>query len=80
MVEADIPKEMLTAFKAFSENVDYAFTNYELFKGHEGQYAAIGNRAILGFSEDRGGLEEEFKQVNGLFIELITPENLHWIL
>ena len=80
MVEVDIPKEILTAFDAFSENVDYAFANYELLKRHEGQYVAIGNKAVLGFSDDREILEEEFKHVNGLFIELITPENLLWIL
>jgi hypothetical protein len=41
---------------------------------------AIAERKILGYSDDLDSLIKEFGSIKGLYVDLITPDNLIWIL
>ncbi len=79
MEETTIPMELLSSFKKYAENFEWAQQNFETLQEHVGKYVAIANKEILGFGDDKKSIEKKFKNVDGLFIDLITP-TLLWIL
>ncbi len=80
MEEITLPAELLNSFRKYAENFEWAKENFETLQEHVGKYVAIANKQILGFGEDRKSLEEKYKNADGLFVELITPKMILWIL
>ena len=77
MESIEVPSDVLRKFKKFQENFEFANKNLERIQEHLGEYVAIGNGEILGFSEDKMALLRKFASVEGLFVSLITPSNIN---
>ena len=80
MENLGLPVEVLNNFREFNRSVRILMDNYQLLKGHEGEYVAIGKGKILGFSDKRKALLQKYGDAEGLLIEFITPSNIPWIL
>lgn len=75
-----IPQEVLEDFKRYANNAKFANEKYQELKRHVGEYVAIADGKILGYSFSKDELFEKYGNTTGVFIDLITPENLVWIL
>lgn len=75
-----IPPEVLDDFAEYVKNTRYANSMYQELKDHVGHFVAVADGKILKYSLDKDELTAEFGHLKGLFIDLITPENLIWIL
>lgn len=75
-----IPLEVLEDFTEYAKNAEYANSIYQELKSHVGYFVAIAEGRILGYSSDKEELTEKFGNIKGVYIDLITPENLIWIL
>ncbi len=80
MVEVAIPTEFITSFKKFAANFEWANENFNLVKDHVNEYVAVADKEILGFAKTIEELQEKFGNIDGIYIDLITPELLLWIL
>ncbi len=80
MQEIEIPPEEIDKLVKFKENFAIFNKKYSELQEHLGEYVAIGDGRVLGFSSDVEVLLNEYKNVPGLFVRLITPKNIHWIL
>lgn len=80
MENVTVPPDVLASFVKFGNNVRFLKENYRLLQDHIGKYVAVGDGQILGFSEKRDILLDKYSNVEGLFIEFITPSNIAWIL
>jgi len=80
MENSTIPQQMIRSFEKFRNNYNLLNENFELLKKNEGKYVAIGNGKILGFSDSRESLVKKYGSIEGIYIDLITPSNILWIL
>lgn len=80
MVEVVIPEELIIDLRKFAANFEWANENFNLLKDHVNEYVAVADQKILRFSKSREELEDEFGKKEGIYIDLITPEYLMWIL
>lgn len=80
MVEIAIPEEFIVDLRKFAANFEWANKNFNLLKDHINEYVAIADEKILEFSSKREELQDKFGKIKGLYIDLITPEYLQWIL
>lgn len=80
MVEIAIPEEFIVDLRKFAANFEWANKNFNLLKDHINEYVAIADEKILEFSSKREELQGKFGKIKGLYIDLITPEYLQWIL
>ena len=67
-------------FKKFYKNFEYANSVYKELRDHINEYVAISNSRILGYSKDKQVLLKDFGRSSDIFIDLITDENIKWIL
>ena len=75
-----IPKEKIDELINLRENFRTYNRLYKDLQEHMGEYVAIGNGKLLGYGKDKKSLIEEYKDLKGVLVELITPEYISWIL
>ena len=80
MAEVSIPEEFIVDLRRFAANFEWANKNFNLLKDHTNQYVAIADEKVLAFSSNKEELQDRFGEVKGVYIDLITPEYLQWIL
>lgn len=80
MANVTIPSDVVGRFQKFSDSVKVAFGSFELLQKHIGEYVAVGEGKILGFSDNKEELMKRYASIEGLFVDLITPHNILWIL
>ena len=80
MSEIIISPEEVKKLRHFKENIVVFNKYYEDLRSHVGKYVAIGDGKILDYSDNKEALEEKYHDIEGLFVELITPYNITWIL
>ena len=80
MAEVTIPADFINGFKKFAANFEWANKNFSLLRDHVNQYVAIADQEILEFADNPKVLQEKFNKREGVYIDLITPELLLWIL
>lgn len=80
MGELVVSSEEINKLLQFKENFIVFNKHYNELQSHLGQYVAIGNGKILEYLPDRETLVKKYQNVAGLFVELITPDSIPWIL
>lgn len=80
MEESIITSEDIRKFQKFKKNFETVNSKFKDLQEHVGQYVAVGNGRILEYSNDKNSLINKFKHIEGLYVDLVTPENVFWIL
>ncbi len=66
--------------RRFSDNHKWLNENFEKLQEYVGRYVAIDNGAVIGIGKTREELERRFSDRPGVYIELISPAKLVWLL
>ncbi len=80
MQEIHVSPEEIKKLLQFKENFVIFNKQYSKLQEHLGEYVAIGDGKILGFSPEKDALLNKFQKVSGLFVEQVTSESIPWIL
>ncbi|MCI2412526.1 DUF5678 domain-containing protein [Cuniculiplasma divulgatum] len=80
MENVALPDDVINSFKKFKNNYEAANKMYSELKDHKGEYVAIDNGKVKGYTETYEDALEKYGNIEGVFIELITDENILWIL
>lgn len=80
MEDHGLPDDVISSFREFSRNVRILAESYEMLRGREGEYVAIGQGKVLGFSRRRNDLLKRYGKVEGLLIDLVTDPDMPWML
>lgn len=73
------PKEVEN-FRKFRNNFELFNRKYEEFKTHIGEYVAISDGKVMGFGSTDKEMRQKYGAIEGVFIDLITADNILWIL
>jgi len=73
-----IPNEVIDELINFRDNYRTFNRIYKDLQGHTWEYVAIGNGKVLGYGKDRKSLMKKYRNVKGVFIELIIPQDIIW--
>jgi len=71
--------EVIDELINFRENYRTFNRIYKDIQEHAWEYVAIGNGKVLGYGKDRKSLMKRYRDVKGVFIELITPPDIVWM-
>jgi hypothetical protein len=80
MDNAFLSADDLQKLKKFNDNVQSANRLYNKLQAHVNEYVVISNGEIKGYFKSLAEARKEFGELEGVFIDLITPENISWIL
>ncbi len=80
MENITLTPEQVKTFRKFSDNFESYNRMYNDIKSHVGEYVSISEGKILEYAKTREKLVNKYKDVPGVFIEMITDSNLYWIL
>ena len=80
MESVTLPESVVASFMKFKSNYEVANAMYNELKEHVGKYVVIDNGSILGYTDTYKEAKEKYGKSESVFIDLITDDNVFWIL
>jgi hypothetical protein len=80
MENVTLPSELIAGFKKFKSNFEAANEMYDQLQDHIGKYVAIDDGKILGYADTYEEAVEKYGKIVGIYIDLVSKENIFWIL
>ena len=80
MEDVVIPPEFISSFKKFRANFSAANEMYRQLQDHIGEYVVISDGKVMGYEDSYEKAMRKYGSISGIFIDLISKENIFWIL
>ena len=80
MKSATLSPEIIANFNTFKQNLKVVNERYLELENHIGLYVIISRRKIEGYADPYRQAKENYKDKGDVYIELITKNNIAWIL
>jgi hypothetical protein len=80
MENVTLTQEVISNFKKFRANFQAANDMYEKLREHTGKYVSIADGKVLGYTDSYEEAIKEYGSISGIYIELISKDNIFWIL
>ena len=80
MENVSLPDDVIASFKKFKMNYEAANDMYEELRQHIGKYVAIDDGKVMWFTETYQEAKKKYGSSDSVFIDLVTDNNIFWIL
>lgn len=80
MESVTLSPEIIANFNKFKQNLKVANEKYHELENHIGKYVVISDGKIAGYADTYQDAKDNYKDEGDVYIELITKNNISWIL
>lgn len=80
MESVSLPEDVIASFRKFKSNYEAVNNMYGDLKNHLGKYVVVDNGIVLGYTDTYEEAIKKFGKSESVCIDLVTDNNILWIL